>query len=496
MITMNCHRRVRPKGMTLTELLVVVVILLLLLVAVAPNLRPTDDQKGREAAATLSGMISRVKSRAAANSETTACAGIWLQPLETRSSVTTPSAGRIRTPPSRGTIDLFASDQQYPYIGDDSVSARVHVNVNQRPLPSLPKIDPALQETDAVVTFSTRYCPLIRNFCSDASVISISPTGAGYQKFYFRLLNADEQSQLATSHPGFFPRPYRDCNYGINPGDLDYQDRSRNPDPLGGQQNKYYDNSDADRIDFSKSNIIVGLIRRILVTDGNPFEFNPIFSPGRRAVSDPDPAPPDNSVTPVDPQWFPGLDSGGHFSIARPNSRAATPPLSLPAGYCVDIAWSMCNGTCLFNNSLATINAVPMPKPGITITEIDNFLSNEPIQLMFDKDGNMTSVVYRIMSTGFGMPGSIGSVIEQTSTLIGDVYLLVGRADRAGQPFDANAPAAKDDSIGANWQYPDSRWVKISRSGGTVLIADPKYGALNVYDSQEYARMGISAVKN
>jgi len=38
--------------------------------------------------------------------------------------------------------------------------------------------------------------------------------------------------------------------------------------------------------------------------------------------------------------------------------------------------------------------------------------------------------------------------------------------------------------------------VKISRSGGTTLIADPRYGALNVYESQDYARQGISAVRN
>jgi hypothetical protein len=49
---------------------------------------------------------------------------------------------------------------------------------------------------------------------------------------------------------------------------------------------------------------------------------------------------------------------------------------------------------------------------------------------------------------------------------------------------------------GANWQYPDSRWIKISCVTGKTLIADPYLGVDNVYDSQAYARSDIAAVRN
>jgi hypothetical protein len=49
---------------------------------------------------------------------------------------------------------------------------------------------------------------------------------------------------------------------------------------------------------------------------------------------------------------------------------------------------------------------------------------------------------------------------------------------------------------GANWQYPDSRWIKISYTTGKTLIADSYIGVDNVYDSQAYARGDIAALRN
>ena len=78
------QRRQPKTGVTLIELLVVIGVMLLLLVTVAPNLAPTPDQKGREAAATVISMINRAQKRAV---DQQADAGLWLEPLLTSGSI-------------------------------------------------------------------------------------------------------------------------------------------------------------------------------------------------------------------------------------------------------------------------------------------------------------------------------------------------------------------------------------------------------------------------
>jgi prepilin-type N-terminal cleavage/methylation domain-containing protein len=52
----------------------------------------------------------------------------------------------------------------------------------------------------------------------------------------------------------------------------------------------------------------------------------------------------------------------------------------------------------------------------------------------------------------------------------GPVFLLVGRADRVGQPY---APLdTQDDSLGANWQYADSFWIGIDPQTGVARVAE------------------------
>lgn len=67
------------------------------------------------------------------------------------------------------------------------------------------------------------------------------------------------------------------------------------------------------------------------------------------------------------------------------------------------------------------------------------------------------------------------------------VYLLVGRPDRVG-----NAPvsslSSNDDSIGANWQYPDSWWIAIDPLTGSVRSAECRPNAATVTESQEFIR--------
>jgi prepilin-type N-terminal cleavage/methylation domain-containing protein len=175
-----------------------------------------------------------------------------------------------------------------------------------------------------------------------------------------------------------------------------------------------------------------------------------------------------------------GDQAGVDFQISRPMTRSASPPLSLPTGYVVDTAWS-CVGTTLLTNTLSRRNGTP-----VNVRCIDNFLSNYPVHIMFNEsNGAIEQLRYKLQVAGFG-------IVDEERTVTSDIYLLIGRADRAGNPYVSN-PA--DDTIGANWQYPDSRWIRISRSTGETLIADPVLKVSDVFQSQRYARSGLDATR-
>ena len=110
---------------------------------------------------------------------------------------------------------------------------------------------------------------------------------------------------------------------------------------------------------------------------------------------------------------------------------------------------------------------------------------------MFDSNGALKHLVVRKFVAGFGVGN--GAILDDTLALNADLFLLVGRADRVGRPYVAVPTEANP---GANWQYPDSRWIKISYTTGKTLIADPYLRVDNVYDSQSYARSDIAAVRN
>jgi prepilin-type N-terminal cleavage/methylation domain-containing protein len=74
----------------------------------------------------------------------------------------------------------------------------------------------------------------------------------------------------------------------------------------------------------------------------------------------------------------------------------------------------------------------------------------------------------------------------------GPILFLVGRADRAGQTYNA-AAGGSDDSLGANWQYSDSFWVMINPATGTVHQAACEPGHDTPEESQFYIRSYLSA---
>ena len=177
---------------------------------------------------------------------------------------------------------------------------------------------------------------------------------------------------------------------------------------------------------------------------------------------------------------IPALDSGHPtFSILTSPTRSSTAPLSLPNGYVVDIAWSS-YGTILFRepNQL-------QDQSGIFFVGIYNFLPNQPVLIMFNSIGEIQEVRYRYSDAA----GEHNGRLQRNA----DVFLLIGRADRAGNPYAENP---SENNPGANWQYPDSRWIKISQTNGTALISDIKLGVNNLYQSQDFVRRSLGASRN
>ena len=482
------------RAMTLVELLVVVAILGLLLVTVIPILSPSDDQKGREAAATTAGMVTRVIGRAFDNGDRGA--GMWIQPLVTTGTqplVTTgtglwyvadPSTGQ---PLAMAALDLFACEPQDEYLGDDPTQAKVHVNRNARP-PSVngvpiddrPQFKGMIAGTEAVVTFSAATSPFVRQACVGATRIRI-PRDSN-NEYFLRLITAGTaQVARRAQYPGFFPRPYRPCNYkfptDIGPGDPDFADPTVNPSQY------YYPGVDPQ-----------GPFQDVAICG-----FLGLIPGGASLPAEPPRYEHNNGGNPHN---IPGVDAGESFAIIRPAVRAPTPPLSLPKGYAIDVAWSSC-GTTLLRNSLHRVPQPPSlasPVDGtLGMNLLDNFLANQPVELMFDKTGRVVLITYRRILQVAGDP----EVVEERLPVLSDVFLLVGRADRVGLPYRANPTDAQP---GANWQYPDSRWVKISRSSGRTLVAEPKLRIVNpatgtlvtattALQSQELARDDIAATR-
>lgn len=452
----NCKGR---PGMTLVELLVVIGILLLLLATVVPILSPTPDQKGREAAATVLSMINRAKLRAEANGDTGA--GIWLEPLTTTGSV----AGSLNNGywwqldgqvARMASLDMFACEPQNPYNGDDPDQARVLIYPINELLPAPPFVN-GIAVTDSLALFESTPCQFIRELCSSSTRILVQ----GGESYYFRLLSPAEQSALTRLH---FPRPYRECNDpGLALGDPHY---------IASGSANYYTGSGA-----SISPAPPGGVPQLVAAWVRTLPNAPVITDVERTRLVWWQYDPVGAV-------FPVRNENKAFAIQRPNVRSPTPPLSVPEGYAIDVSWSS-HGVQLFHNA-AEVRA---GQGGMTL--IQNFFANQPVQLMFDQAGSLTKVLYKGFLAGFG--GGQGALVEQSIDVPADVFLLVGRADRAGLPFVANPT---EENPGANWQYPDSRWVKISHSTGKTLIADPVLGVTNVYDSQGYARRDLAAVRN
>jgi len=134
-------------------------------------------------------------------------------------------------------------------------------------------------------------------------------------------------------------------------------------------------------------------------------------------------------------------------------------PITIADGRCVDLYWSAGDST--------------------AASYVPRVAAAGPIALLFDGTGRLRQLFYG----------------TARYPVMGAVYLLIGRTDRAGKP-----PAAldnADDSVGANWQYSDSYWIAIDPMTGIARTAEcARQAGLatdNVFASQAFIRSEFSS---
>jgi type II secretory pathway pseudopilin PulG len=147
-------------------------------------------------------------------------------------------------------------------------------------------------------------------------------------------------------------------------------------------------------------------------------------------------------------------------------------PVSLQGGRCIDLYWSgygppTVNGS--FGYKRFETGTTGIAAAGATTT------------ILFDGTGRVRQLQVRS-----------GSTLKRLA-VTGPIFLLVGRADRAGQNSVPGVAAGNDDSIGANWQYPDSFWIAVDPNTGSAKEAQCKANAAELIDSQEWIRDALTA---
>lgn len=100
------------------------------------------------------------------------------------------------------------------------------------------------------------------------------------------------------------------------------------------------------------------------------------------------------------------------------------------------------------------------------------------IVVLFDASGRPRQ--FRI-STSNGVANTT-AVLTANAPL----FFLVGRPDRAGNAQTSLDP--NDDSVGANWQYPESWWIGLDPASGVVKASQCPANAISVTDSQKLIR--------
>jgi len=181
----------------------------------------------------------------------------------------------------------------------------------------------------------------------------------------------------------------------------------------------------------------------------------------------------DTGNQPSNTPWPPSNASLSFEILRQPSTNGS--PVAIPAGRVVDLYWSG------FGPATTALYRRFDVNPGATTPT-----AGASTSVMFDGSGRLRQILVR----------NAGRTATNRLNVTGPVFLLVGRADRAGQARDSAAGGA-DDSIGANWQYADSVWVSIDPSSGAVRTAECKPNAVGandvemLLDSQQWIREAL-----
>jgi hypothetical protein len=132
-------------------------------------------------------------------------------------------------------------------------------------------------------------------------------------------------------------------------------------------------------------------------------------------------------------------------------------PLLLPGNRAIDLSWSGWG-------------------PSTSYTTI---ASGSTVSVLFDGTGRLRQIV---------TIAPAGSVTR--SRVTGPLFLLVGRADRVGQAF-VSTLSGTNDTLGANWQYPDSTWIAIDPMTGIVRSAACTVSQTSAINSQGWIRQAL-----
>ena len=178
--------------------------------------------------------------------------------------------------------------------------------------------------------------------------------------------------------------------------------------------------------------------------------------------------------TPWPPSGVPAIPLS--FEILRQPTTSGS-PISLPAGRAIDLFWSG------FGPATASLyGRFDVTSSGTTPT------AGATTSVLFDAAGRLRQLVIQ----------NATATTTRRVTASGAVFLLIGRPDRVGQASSVNA-GGNDDTVGANWQYPDSFWIAIDLSTGAATSAECKPNAVGandtekLLDSQEWIRRGLLA---
>jgi prepilin-type N-terminal cleavage/methylation domain-containing protein len=128
-------------------------------------------------------------------------------------------------------------------------------------------------------------------------------------------------------------------------------------------------------------------------------------------------------------------------------------PLSLPDSRVIDLYWSG------YGPPQVGATAAYMP---FQIAPTGTATAGASTSILYDGTGRLRQVQVKL---GDGVPNRL--------TVTGPIFLLLGRADRAGEPNPGSFNAG-DDSTGCNWQYPDSYWIGIDPFTGVAKAAECK----------------------